>query len=248
MCAGCLSGNIFLCEDADSYGRGSFDSGSFATGAIRSESFLFRIPDAISSAAAAPLMCAGVTVFAPLVFHDIKPYDVVGIVGIGGLGHLAIQFAKAMGCMVIAFSQTDSKKEHALALGASEFISTQGKTELVVPKMLNHLIVTTSQMPDWELYFPILVPGATIFPQVATDFETKLTIPHMKFLLHGIKIISALPTKKSYSDMLEFAARHNIKPIIDRDSLTKKGIETSMQKLRQGQTRYRGVLYAETEE
>ncbi|KAF3397820.1 putative formaldehyde dehydrogenase AdhA [Penicillium rolfsii] len=213
-----------------------------------SESCLHLIPDGLSSAAAAPLMCGGITVWAALVQYGVKPNDTVGIVGIGGLGHLAIQFAKSMGCEVVVFSTTDSKKEQAMNLGASYFVSTRNRSELSVPKKVNQLLVTTSQDPDWDLLMPIMANDASIFPMAALDFEAKLGIPYMMCLMKGIRVIFSLPSMLSYRTMLDFAARNGISPIIDRDELTAEGIVKSLEKLSTGKTRYRGVLYAVEED
>ncbi|KAJ6111516.1 GroES-like protein [Penicillium sp. IBT 18751x] len=249
-CPSCLDGFHIRCEGPSPqvYGQGFLDSGSFATSAVRSEAFLHVIPEGLSSASAAPLMCGGITVWSALTVGGVKPSDTVGIVGVGGLGHLGIQFAKAMGCEVVVFSTTDSKKDQAMELGASHFVSTRGKSELIVPKKLNHLLVTTSQTPDWDLFMPIMAAGATIFPMTATDFEAKLTIPYMQFLVKGMRLMSAMPTTASYGLMLEFASRNGISPVIDRDELTADGIVRSMEKLRMGRTRYRGVLYGVEED
>jgi D-arabinose 1-dehydrogenase-like Zn-dependent alcohol dehydrogenase len=99
-------------------------------------------------------MCGGATVWGPLSTHNIRSSDRIGIVGIGGLGHLAIQFASKMGCEVIAFSGTESKKEEALKLGATEFHATKGLKDLSHVKKVNHLLITTSQEPEFDLYSP----------------------------------------------------------------------------------------------
>ena len=96
-------------------------------------------------------MCAGQTVFVPLFRNNLKPTDRVGVVGIGGLGHLAIQFAAAWGCEVVVFSGSDSKQQEALGFGAKEFYNTKKLTAASLPKKLDHLIVTTSAQPDWDL-------------------------------------------------------------------------------------------------
>ena len=96
-------------------------------------------------------MCAGITVFGPLILNNVKPTDCVGVVGIGGLGHLAIQMAAKMGCEVAAFSGTEAKREEALALGAKHFHATKGMTELKVARPIDHLFVTTSVHPDWSM-------------------------------------------------------------------------------------------------
>ena len=96
-------------------------------------------------------MCAGITVFAPLILNNVKPLDCVGVIGIGGLGHLAIQMAAKMGCEVVAFSGTKAKRDEAMMLGATHFYATKGVKELKVHRQIDHLLVTTSNHPDWEM-------------------------------------------------------------------------------------------------
>ena len=102
-------------------------------------------------------MCAGATVFNVMEMHDIRPTERVGILGIGGLGHLAIQFAAKMGCEVVVFSGTPGKEAEAKALGATEFHVTRGAVALKNVKPINHLYVTTSGMPDWEKWVSFVV-------------------------------------------------------------------------------------------
>lgn len=149
-CDQCLSGNEMFCAQRAMYGEADLDMGAFASHAIWKATFLFHLPETLSSAEAAPLMCAGSTVFNPLETY-VRPTDRVGVVGIGGLGHLAIQFASKMGCEVVVFSGTEKKKEEAKKLGATEFYATRGATRLNIGRRVNHLIITTSSLPDWNL-------------------------------------------------------------------------------------------------
>lgn len=146
-CKQCLSGHEPSCPTAGLYGTADHDQGSFASHAIWNTDFVFGIPDAIDRKYAAPLMCGGATVYAAMRTGNVTHRDVVGVVGIGGLGHLAIQFAAKMGCKVVVFSQTDSKKEESLKLGASEFVATRGAETYQVSKPVDHLFVTTSILP-----------------------------------------------------------------------------------------------------
>ncbi|KAI6107986.1 NADP-dependent alcohol dehydrogenase [Pisolithus sp. B1] len=201
--------------------------GAFATHAVWREAFLFHIPDGMSSADAAPLMCAGATVFNALELHGVRSTDRVGVVGIGGLGHLAIQFAAKMGCDVVVFSSTDSKRNEAMALGAKEFYATKGAKKLGIGRPVSHLLVTTSASPDWSLYLPVIAPMGTIFP------------------LTGLRIQGVIcPSRGLHVKMLRFAALHGIKPVIQTFPLTLEGIEEAIEKLEKGQIRYRGVLVA----
>lgn len=146
-CMQCMIGKEILCAKRAMYGYADLDQGSMASHAVWREKFLFRIPDEISDADAAPLMCGGATVFGALYGHGVEPLHRVGIIGVGGLGHLAIQFAAAMGCEVVVLSGTDSKKEQAMKLGANEFYAMKGKDKLDIGRPLDHLVVTTSVPP-----------------------------------------------------------------------------------------------------
>ncbi|KAG6334139.1 hypothetical protein ID866_4946 [Astraeus odoratus] len=242
-CDQCLSGNEIYCSKRALYGGADFDQGACATHAVWKEAFLFHIPAAISSPDAAPLMCAGATVFNALENFDVRPTDRVGVVGIGGLGHLAIQFAAKMGCDVVAFSGTDSKKAMALSLGAKEFYATKGVEKLDIGRPVDHLVVTASMTPDWNLYLPIIARRATIYPLTVSSGD--FSIPHLSLIDKGIRIQgTGCSSRGVHIKMLEFTALHGIKPIVQEFPLTSEGIEEAIGKLVKGQIRYRAVLVA----
>ena len=245
-CEQCLTGHETFCaaSAACMYGTGDFDLGSLASHSVWREAFLFKIPDDMEPEAAAPLMCGGATVFNALRMYDVQPTDRVGVIGVGGLGHLAIQFASKMGCEVVVFSGTDSKKEEAKGLGATEFYATKGLQEIKISKPVNHLLVTTSAQPDWNMYMPVLAPQATIYPLSLSEGDLK--IPYMPLILNGIRVQGTVVAPRAiHNKMLGFAAAHGIKPIIQKYPLNEKGIETAFDHLNGGKMRYRGVLVAE---
>lgn len=226
------------------YGMADLDQGSFATHAVWREAFLFRVPDNLSDEAAAPLMCGGATVFNALHAYNVQPTETVGVMGVGGLGHLAIQFAAKMGCHVIVLSGSDRKKDEAIKLGAQEFIATKDAKEIKTSRPLNRLLVTTSAQPDWEKIVPALAPGATVHP-LALD-EGNFAIPYMPLLLNGLTVQgSVVASRYIHTRMLEFAALHKIAPIIEKFPMTEDGINTAMDKLNEGNVRYRGVFMAQ---
>jgi D-arabinose 1-dehydrogenase-like Zn-dependent alcohol dehydrogenase len=201
---------------------------------------VYKIPDSIALAHAAPLMCGGATVFHVLQSFDLKSTQRVGVIGIGGLGHLAIQFAAKMGCEVVVFSSSESKRAEAMKLGAKEFVVLQAGAELAI-EPIDHFIITTSQPPEWKKFIPILAPGATIYPLTvsAGDFH----LPYEAITWGELRVQGSLvATRKVYKEMLGFAALHGIRPIIEEFPMSTEGIETSMERLRSGKMRYRGVL------
>lgn len=241
-CHACISGEEIFCPERAMYGEAARDQGSFASGAVWREAFLHRTPDEISDEDAAPLQCGGATVYTAL--YDVKPNEVVGIMGVGGLGHLAIQFAAKMGCRVVVLSGSDSKRDQALALGAHKFVAmkdldTGKKDETVWP--ISRLVVTTSAQPAWETLLPMLAPQSRIYPlSVSAD---NLVIPYMPLISKGIRIQGSLvATRTVHREMLEFAAVHGVRPVTETFPMTEKGIKEAMDRLEQGKVQYRAVL------
>ncbi|KAF7376496.1 NAD(P)-dependent alcohol dehydrogenase protein [Mycena sanguinolenta] len=240
-CEQCERAQDQYCANRERYGHANFHQGSFGSHAIWDASFIFPVPPGLAPEDAAPLMCGGATVYNVIESYNIRPSDRVGVIGIGGLGHLAIQFLAKMGASPVVFSSTDSKRQEAMQLGATEFRATQGVERFEMAK-LDHLIITTSSMPNWKLFLSVIKPTGTIFPLSA---DAELRIPFLPILTQGINIQGSLVASRSvHRRMLDFAARHKIKPIIERFPMTKNGVEEGMAKLRQGKMRYRGVLVA----
>ncbi|CAG8971914.1 hypothetical protein HYALB_00007830 [Hymenoscyphus albidus] len=231
-CIQCLDGSEIFCPDRKMYGHADFEQGSLAYGIVKKESRLFKIPDELSDEEAPPLMCAGATVLSAL--SNVKPTDRVGVIGVGGLGHLAIQFASRMGCDVVAFTNSETKSSDALSFGAKLARDKIGRG-------LDMVLVTAPAQPDWSLYIPLLAPRATIFP--LTIGPGNIALPAMPVLLNGVTIQgSAAASRKVHLHMLAFAAQHGVKPMIQRFSMNKEGIEDAFIALKEGKMRYRGVL------
>jgi D-arabinose 1-dehydrogenase-like Zn-dependent alcohol dehydrogenase len=139
------------CENRREFISHDRDEGSFASHVVWDADAMFILPEKLESEYAGPFMCGGVTVWSALALYGLRSTDRVGVIGIGGLGHLAIQFAAKMGCEVVAFSGTESKKQEALNFGATEFVATNGLKDLNHLRKLNHLLITTSFQPDYHM-------------------------------------------------------------------------------------------------
>lgn len=146
-CNYCLTGQDIWCYERSVFGENDYHNGTFGEYYIGKETYLHKIPEGMASEHAAPLQCAGATTYNALV-QVVKPGDRVGIIGIGGLGHLAIQFARKLGTEVVVFSTSKGKEDEAKKLGASEFYLLDELEKL--PKPVNTLVVAGNKYPDWE--------------------------------------------------------------------------------------------------
>jgi D-arabinose 1-dehydrogenase-like Zn-dependent alcohol dehydrogenase len=154
-----------------------------------------------------------------------------------------------MGCEVTAFSGTEGKKADALDLGAHHFVTTnvpEGEG-LKVARPIDKLLVCTNVHILWELFTPILIGKATVFPlRIPSDMSSKLSVLHMPFLMKSINVVYSTNGRyDAYDKLLAFAALHGVKPISEKFPLNGEGIEEALKKLEEGTVRYRGVLVAE---
>ncbi|KAH7126032.1 chaperonin 10-like protein [Dactylonectria macrodidyma] len=240
-CLQCLQGDDIYCHDRAIYGGANTDQGSFASHAIWREAFLHQIPDSLPDEIAAPLQCAGATVFTTL--YDVKPNETVGILGVGGLGHLAIQFAAKLGCRVVVLSGSDKKKAEALKLGAHEFISMRERdASFDKPRWpIDRLIVTASSQPDWGALLPLMAFKSRIYPLSVS--AGNLEIPYMPLIANGIAIQGSLVASRAvHRKMLDFAAFHGVKPLIETFEMTEDGIREAVERLELGKLHFRAVL------
>ncbi|KAK4083023.1 uncharacterized protein Triagg1_1913 [Trichoderma aggressivum f. europaeum] len=241
-CLDCLQGQDIYCKERVIYGDAeNVNRGSFGSHALVREAFLHPIPEDMSDEDAAPLQCAGATVFTAL--HDVDSNDTVGIMGVGGLGHIAIQFAAKLGCRVVVLSGSDSKKDDATKLGAHRFVAmNNGNTDQQLGDWkISRLLVTTSAQPSWDKILPMLSTRARIYPlSVSSD---NLEIPYMPLIMNGITIHGSLVASRNiHRKMLEFAALHKIKPVIERFEMSEEGINKAFERLEASKVQYRVVL------
>jgi uncharacterized zinc-type alcohol dehydrogenase-like protein len=210
-CENCAKGQDKFC--ATPVYTAVHDYGGFATEIHVDSSFAFPIPDSISSEVAAPLLCAGITTFTPL-NRDVKATSKVGVIGVGGLGHVALQYAKAFGCEVTAFSTSPGKEKDAKAFGANHFINTKDPGQMeAAAGTLDYILSTVSADLDWGGYLNALKPAGTI---CVLGVGESIVIPNVPFIFGEKTITSSLIGNRSdFTEMLEFSARHNIAPKVE---------------------------------
>lgn len=238
QCAECLSGRENLC--AQQQGTCVGNHGGFANGIVCDSRFAFPIPETLDSQNAAPLLCGGITVFTPFEHFEVTPQMRVGVVGIGGLGHLAVQYAKAFGTEVFAFSSSDSKKADAMKLGAQHFVNSTDSTQMKkVANSLDFIISTVNADLNWIDFINALRPdGRLCFVGVPPG---NLNIPIVS-LLGGRKSISASPIggRATMNRMLAFSARHNIQAQTELVPLSE--VNGALEKVKSNKARFRMVL------
>lgn len=240
-CNPCLGGEQNLCAKRQPTIVGRH--GGFADRLRAHWSWAVPIPDALDPAAAGPLMCGGGTVFLPFVLNDVKPTDRVGVVGIGGLGHLAVKFARAWGCEVTAFTSSPSKRQEALALGAHRTVSSVDPAELkATAGSLDFLLVTVGATLEWDALINTLAPKGRM--QLVGVVTEKMNL-RSGSLLSWQRSIGGSPTPSPtmLARMLDFAARHRILPQVERFPMQR--VNEAIEHLRAGRARYRVVLDAD---
>lgn len=237
-CDYCNTGQENLCKQGQPTCNGHY--GGFAEYVVTDSKFAFPIPEELESVNAAPLLCAGITVYSPMRIYGIEPHHKVGVVGIGGLGHIALQFAKAFGCEVTAFSSSPNKKEEALSFGAKYFVnSTDTKAMQSIFGTLDYIITTATAPLDWASYIKVLRPNGRL--NFVGGTVGNLNIPVSLILGHQKSVSgSAIGGRPMMTDMLRFAARHNI--VAKTEVMPLKEANTALTKVRYNKVRYRMVL------
>ncbi|MFM8457839.1 MAG: NAD(P)-dependent alcohol dehydrogenase, partial [Chthoniobacterales bacterium] len=237
-CPDCMSGDQNLCASNEGVMVGRH--GGFAERVRAHWAWTVPIPDALDPAKVGPLFCGGITVFNPIVQCGVQPTDRVGVVGVGGLGHLAVQFLNKWGCDVTAFSSSPSKAEELRRLGAHHVVDSRDPGQLKpLARSLDFILVTVNVPLDWNAYIETLAPrgrlhyvGAVLEPLNVGVFP----------LLLGQRSISASPlgSPTTTADMLDFCARHNIAPVVEEFPMSK--INDALAHLDSGKARYRVVV------
>jgi uncharacterized zinc-type alcohol dehydrogenase-like protein len=239
-CKQCMSGVHHLCPQVQMTIVGH--SGGFASHVRSHWAWAIPLPEKLNFGEAGPLLCGGVTVFAPLLMYA-KPTDRVGIIGIGGLGHMGVKFAAAYGCEVTAFTSSESKFDEAKSFGAHHVVSSKDSDAIKkLAGTFDLLISTVNVKMDWDSILNTIAPNGRLH-NVGAVLEP---IPVSAFsLIMQQRSVSGSPTGSpvAIEAMLEFAARHNITPQTEHFPMSK--INEAFARLESGKARYRIVLDAD---
>jgi len=241
QCEWCLQGEEHLCLDIVPSGTW-VPYGGFSSSVLVDSHFAYPLPDAMSSEVAAVLMCAGIAVYSPLRSYATRPAQKIGIIGVGGLGHLALQFARALDYEVTAISSSPEKKEQALAFGADHFIVSDDQTSLrQVVFGFDLLLCTAHGKINWEALLNTLKKNGRLvllgFPDVALN-STNLVARQLS--ITG----SFLGNRATMREMLSFAQAHGIVPKVELMPMDE--VNEAIRKVKENKARYRIVLVNDT--
>ncbi|KAG5067821.1 hypothetical protein AAZX31_01G020900 [Glycine max] len=224
------------------YRDGTITYGGYSDSMVADEHFVVRIPDRLPLDAAAPLLCAGITVYSPLRYYGLdKPGLHVGVVGLGGLGHMAVKFAKAFGAKVTVISTSPNKKEEAIQnLGADSFLISRDQDQMQAAMgTLDGIIDTVSAVHPLLPLIGLLKSHGKLVMVGAP--EKPLELPVFP-LLAGRKIVAGtlIGGLMETQEMIDFAAKHNVKP--DIEVIPMDYVNTAMERLLKADVKYRFVI------
>ena len=245
-CPQCISGLEQYCDvgmvgtyNARERGSGTPTYGGYSTRIVVDEGYVLRIPDGIPLDRAAPLLCAGITTYSPLRHFGVKAGDQVAVVGLGGLGHMAVKLAVAMGAEVTVLSTSESKRTDAQGLGAQDFAATgDGKVFKSHARRFDFIIDTVSAQHDYNAYLGLLkVDGTMVLLGIPGPSPlSAFPLVWRRRKLAGSLIGGIAETQ----EMLDFCAQHGIASdieLIDIDA-----IDTAYERMLKGDVRYRFVI------
>lgn len=234
----CLKGNIQTYAGVDKYGEPT--QGGYSTHIVVQEDFVLRIPDSIKLDAAAPLLCAGITTYSPLNHWGAGPGKKVAVVGLGGLGHMAVQIAHAMGAEVTVLSQTMKKKDDGLKLGADSYYATnEPETFEKLSGTFDLIINTVSAKINLDAYLGMLNLDGTLVNVGAPAEPLSLSV--INLIGHRRSFAgSMIGGIRETQEMLDFCAKHNIIPQIEVISADQ--IDYAYERVLASDVKYRFVI------
>jgi uncharacterized zinc-type alcohol dehydrogenase-like protein len=239
-CEWCLKGETQLCMEIETT-TVMVPYGGFSSSVVADHRFVYLLPATMPSQAAAVLMCAGVTVYSALRTYVTGPSVKVAIVGVGGLGHLAVQFAHAFGCEITAISSSPAKKEQALGFGADHFIDSNDKDGMrQVGFSYDLLVCTANDVINWEELLNTLKKRGRMVLVGFPDMKLNST----DLVAHDLSITgSLLGSPPMMREMLSFAQHHGITPTVELMPMSQ--VNEALQRVKENKARYRIVLVNE---
>ena len=245
-CEQCLAGEEQYCDNGmtATYNSKSRDGkelnhGGYSTHIVVDEKYVVRVPEGMDLAATAPLLCAGITTYSPLRYFGVKPGDSVAIVGLGGLGHMGMKFAKAMGARVTVLSHSESKREAALALGADEFVVLSNPEDFGAHgSKFNLILDTVSAEHSYDAYLSLLKLNGTM---VLVGLPNPASISAFSLVGRRRSLAgSMIGGIRETQEMLDFCAEKGI--VAEVEVISMDYINEAYERMLKSDVRYRFVI------
>lgn len=253
-CSYCLADKEQFCENrtvitygsADQYHDNEITRGGYSNNIVVSEKFAIKVPSNADMKKVAPLMCAGVTTWSPIHFSQVKKGDKVGVAGFGGLGHMAVKYAVALGADVTAFDITEAKRSDAARLGAKHYVNVNNAEEL---KGLNNsfdfIISTIPYNYNANMYISMLKEGGD-FAIVGLPANTNINITSLVWAQHRNVYGSLIGGIKETQEMLDYSVANNIYPDVEMINGNGKAVDEDYQNVINGKVKFRYVIDMKT--
>ncbi len=235
----CEQSPTFTYNSPDKHG-GGITYGGYSENIVVNEAFVLSVPNNLDLAAAAPLVCAGITTYSPLRYHKVSQGHKVGVVGLGGLGHMGVKLAKAMGATVVVFTHSTSKMADALRLGADVVVNSNNAEDMAKHQKSFHFILdTVAAQHDINPYFALLKRDGNL-TQVGLPAEPLAV--QVGNLIFGRRSFSGslIGGIKETQEMLDFCGEHNITADIELIPIQK--INEAYDRLIKNDVKYRFVI------
>jgi len=246
-CANCKVNLEQFCENTATFTynspdkkSGGFTCGGYSTSIVVDEAFVLRIPDNLDLAATAPLLCAGITTYSPLRHWKVVKGQKVGVVGLGGLGHMGVKLANAMGANVILFTTSPGKTKDALRLGAKDVVVSKNKDEMEKhANSFDFILDTVSAKHDINAYLPLLKrDGAMVLVGLPTE---PFPVEASNLIFHRNQLAGSLIGGiKETQEMLDFCAEHGI--VCDIEMIPIQKINEAYERMLKSDVKYRFVI------
>ncbi|MEQ1794092.1 MAG: NAD(P)-dependent alcohol dehydrogenase [Nitrospira sp.] len=245
-CAACREGLEQYCEKgmvltySGQAKDGTITQGGYSTQIVTDEAYVLRIPDALSPAGAAPLLCAGITTYSPLRHWGVGKYHKLAVVGLGGLGHMAVKIARALGTEVTVLSTSESKRADATRLGAHKFVVTTQPMALVrLQRHFDFILDTVSAPHNYNTYVNLLKTDGTLILVGAPEKPSPLE--PFPLIMHRRRIAgSVIGGIKETQEMLDFCAEHKIES--DVEVIPIQQVNEAYERVLRGDVRFRFVI------
>ncbi len=247
QCSACEQGLEQYCEEGSTLTYSSYDRhdqrptyGGYSERIVASEKFVVKVPDGLGLAGAAPLLCAGITTWSPLRHWKVSPGSQVAIVGLGGLGHMGLKLAKALGAEVTLFTRSPGKEADARRLGADQIVLSTDAVQMAAAKGRFDLILdTVPYIHDLNPYLPTLaLNGTLVLVGYVGDLTSMSTVP----LILGRKAVagSVIGGIAETQELLDFCGQHGITS--DIEVIRIQDINTAYERMLKSDVKYRFVI------